>query len=115
MINFLTKIGYFLWWTCNQLYAFPGKLYTLFCHLFRMSASFSDPVVLINAPIIVTIVGIIFMAIFESVDHLINLRKSLGTDQSCSSDYKLVSTKVINDGFHTYTQSCYIGPDKDDK
>lgn len=108
MINFLTKIGYFLWWTSNQLYAFPGKFYTLFCHLFKMSTSLSDPIALINVPIIVVTVGIIFMAIFESVDHLINLQKSLTTDKPYSSDYKLISTTVVKDGFHSYTQKCWM-------
>lgn len=111
MINFLTKIGYFLWWTSNQLYAFPGKLYTLLCHLFKMSASLSDPVALINVPLVVAIVGAIFTAIFESVSHLINLRKSLTTDKSYSSDYKLISTTVVNDGSHSYTQKCWMKVD----
>lgn len=107
MINFLTKIV----WISNQLYAFPGKLYTLLCHSFKMSASLSDPVVLINAPIIVVTIGIIFMAIFESVDHLINLRKSLAAEKSHSSDFKLISTTVVNDGSHTYTQKGWMKVD----
>lgn len=111
MINFLIKIIYFLPWVFNQLYAFPGKLYTILCHLFKMSASFSDPVVLINAPIIVVTIGIVFMAIFESVDHLINLRKSLTTEKSHSSDYKLISTTVVKDGSHTYTQKGWMKVD----
>lgn len=111
MINFLTKIGYFLVWASNQLYAFPVKLYTLLCHLFKMSASLSDPVVLINAPIIVVTIGIVFTAIFKSVDHLINLRKSLTTDEPHPSDYKLIRTTVVNDGSHTYTQKCWMKVD----
>ena len=111
MINFLTKVGYFLWWTLNQLYAFPGKLYTMLCHLFRMSASLSDPIALINGPIIVVTVGIICIAIFKSVDHLINLRKSLTTDKSHSSDYKLISTTVVKEDHHTYTQKCWMKVD----
>lgn len=111
MINFLTKIGYFLWWTCNQLYAFPGKLYTLFCHLFKMSALLSDPIALINVPFVVAIIGFIFTAIFKSVDHLINLRKSLTAEKSHSSDYKLISTTAVKDGFHNYTQKCWMKVD----
>lgn len=111
MINFLIKIIYFLAWVFSQLYAFPGKLYTLLCHLFKMSASLSDPAVLINAPIIAVIVGIIFMAIFESVDHLINLRKSLTVEKPHSSGYKLISTTVVNDGSHTYTQKGWMKVD----
>lgn len=111
MINFLTKIGYFLAWVFSQLCAFPGKLYTLFCHLFRMSASLSDPIALINVPIVVVTVGIIFLAIFKSVDHLINLRKLLTTDKSYSSDYKLISTTVVNNGSHSYTQKCWMKVD----
>lgn len=111
MIDFLIKIGYFLVWASNQLYAFPGKLYTLLCHLFKISASLLDPVALINVPLVVVIVGFIFTAIFESVHHLINLRKSLTTDEPHPSDYKLISTTVVNDGFHSYTQKCWMKVD----
>lgn len=111
MINFLTKIGYFPVWASNQLYAFPGKLYTLLCHLFKMSASLSDPIALINVPLVAAIVGFIFTAVFESVHHLINLRKSLTTEKLHSSDYKLISTTVVKDGFHSYTQKCWMKVD----
>lgn len=76
-----------------------------------MSASLLDPIALINVPIVVVTVGFIFTAIFKSVDHLINLRKLLTTDKSHSSDYKLVGTTVVNDGFHTYTQKCWTKVD----